>query len=192
MILFRNRITERLKPSRSCWSIPSLLALLLLPTSTLSAQNLLLTLSSDLPNSGVISTRSVDALSVTVASGSSISLAQSSGRDYRLEASGGFYWTQVQELPRDVEAVTLSPVQLDDGNVEVLIERRSKAGDREQNYQSTVIATPGEWVQLFGPARPASSSQSTVKTYGTSKPQTKIYGTKSAGGQSLYLKVATP
>lgn len=182
MILFRNRITERLKRSRSCWSIPSLLALLLLPTSTLSAQNLLLTLSSDVPNSGVISTRSVDALSVTVASGSSISLAQSSGRDYRLEASGGFYWTQVQELPRDVEAVTLKPVQLDDGDVEVSIERRSKAGDREQNYQSTVIATPGEWVQLFGPAGRSNQEKPSVKTYGTQR----------AAGKSLYLMVAAP
>lgn len=166
------------KYARGAWMV-LLLGLFLLPISPVSAQNLLLSLSSDVPDPGVISTRKVDALTVSVRSGSTVSFAESSGRDYRLEASGGFYWTQVQELARDAEAVTLKPVLLDDGDVEVLVERRSKEADREQSYQSTVVATPGEWLQLIGPASLAKHAKPAVKTYGTQR----------AAGKSLYLMV---
>ena len=102
----------------------------------------------------------------------------------------------MQELPRDAESITLRPVQLDDGSVEVLIERSSKTGDREQIYRSTVVAKPGEWVQLLGRVSPAAQSQTSGTTFGTSNStsasRVKLYGTQSAGGRSLYLNVATP
>lgn len=141
-----------------------------------SAQNLNLTLADQLPQSGVVSTRTMDGLSLNAASGERVSFAKRSGRDYRLQASGGFFWTQVQELPRDASAVAITPTLQDDGSVRVALEVFQKAADRERSYSSTLIAQPGEWLQLMG--TPASQQRGV-----------KVYGTQQVAGDNLYLLV---
>jgi hypothetical protein len=140
------------------------------------AQNLSLTLAGDPPRAGTITTARADSVSFTVASGHQISFARGSGRDYRLEAGGGFSWTQVQELPQDVETVVLTPVLLEDGSIEVAVSVSRKADSRQQSFSSTLIAQPGEWLQLFGPA-PQQARRS------------KVYGTQALSGNSLFLLV---
>lgn len=152
----------------------ALLSLLLSPL--LSAQNLSLTLSANPPRPGTISTARQDALTLSVLSGNRVSFARSSGRDYQLQASGGFFWTQVQELPMNADAVALTPVLQEDGSVEVAVEVSRKAGDRQQRYHSSLRALPGEWLQLFGPAA-------------TQPRGTRVYGTRQAAEDSLYLLV---
>lgn len=146
-----------------------------LPTIVWS-QNLRLTLASQPPTSGQISTRETSSLSLTVMSGSRVSFAKASGRDYQLQASGGFFWTQVQELPRDAQSIALTPTQQEDGSIEVQVEVSRKASDRLQSYRSTLLAQPGEWLQLLGPA--------------AQQPRgTKVYGTKTVSEDSLFLLV---
>lgn len=140
------------------------------------AQNLSLTLAGNPPSSGTISTAGAESLSFTVASGHRVSFARGSGRDYRLEAGGGFFWTQVQELPQDADAVTLTPVLREDGSIEVAVSVSRKADTRQQGFSSTLVAQPGEWLQLFGPA-PQHSRGS------------KVYGTQTLSEDALYLLV---
>ncbi|WP_439100775.1 hypothetical protein [Congregibacter sp.] len=82
--------------NKSLWV--GLLALCL--SGVVSAQNLFLTLANQPPTSGIVTTRDNSNLTLTVMSGSRVSFARASGRDYQLQASGGFFWTQVQEQPR--------------------------------------------------------------------------------------------
>lgn len=146
-----------------------------LPTLAWS-QNLRLTLAAQPPTTGQISTRDPGNLSLTVMSGSRVSFAKASGRDYQLQASGGFFWTQVQELPRDADSIALAPTVKEDGSIEVLVDVSRKAADRAQSYSSTLLAQPGEWVQLLGPA--------------TQQPRgTKVYGTQTVSEDSLFLLV---
>jgi hypothetical protein len=140
------------------------------------AQNLSLTLAGNPPRAGTITTAGTESLSFTAASGHQVSFARGSGRDYRLEAAGGFFWTQVQELPRDADTVALTPVLLDDGSIEVAVSVSRKADTRQQRFSTTLIAQPGEWLQLFGPA-PQHSRGS------------KVYGTQTLSEDSLYLLV---
>ena len=159
---------------------PKVLALVLLgmvwQASSVAAQNLVLTLASQPPTAGTISTRSPDQRSVTVAPGHSVSFARSTGRDYRLQASGGFAWTQVQEVPRDGESVRLTPSLREDGMIEVTVDQQRKSGTRTNSFRSTVIAQPGEWVSLIGAAN-------------TQPRNTKVYGTQGLSNDSLYLLV---
>ena len=141
-----------------------------------AAHNLLLTLASQPPVTGTISTRSPQQRSVTVAPGHSVSFARASGRDYRLQASGGFAWTQVQQVPMDGESVVLTPVLRDDGVIEVTVDQQRKEGTQLNSFRSTVLAQPGEWVPLIGPAD--------VQPRGS-----KVYGTQRLGDDSLYLLV---
>ncbi len=175
MILYRTARTL----GRRTGTVSFLLLASLLATTSAAAQNLRLTLAAEPPNSGVISTRSAQDISLLVASGNRVSFARSSGRDYQLQA-GGFYWTQVQELPRDADAVALTPTLQEDGSVEVQMDVSRKADTRQQSYSSTVMAMPGEWVQLLGPASTAGKN---VKTYGTRS---------ASAGESLYLLVEKP
>lgn len=156
------------------WLAPLLCVLLsgvALPTN---AQNLLLTLTTEPPQANVISTRSVDTQSVITAPGNRVSFARSSGRDYQLEASGGFFWTQVQEVPMESDFVALTPVAREDG-YEVTVEISRKDGTRRQQYTSTILAQPGEWTQLFGPL-PSSGGGTT-------------YGTQQLSNDALYLRI---
>lgn len=159
---------------------PKVLALVLLgmvlQASSVAAQNLVLTLASQLPAAGTISTRSPEQRSVTVAPGHSVSFVRATGRDYRLQASGGFAWTQVQEVPRDGESVMLTPTLREDGMIEVAVDQQRKSGTRTNSFRSTVIAQPGEWVALIGAAA-------------TQPRNTTVYGTQALSNDSLYLLV---
>lgn len=152
--------------------LPLLLASALAPLC--AAQNITLTLANSPPVQGTVSTRNVESMSMSVLSGSRVSFARSSGRDYRLQASGGFFWTQVQELPMDSDAVALTPVLREDGSLEVTIELARKFGVQEQRFNSTLVAIPGEWIRLFGPAETASRG-------------TRVYGTQTLDDDALYL-----
>ena len=132
----------------------------------LGAQNLMLTLSSAPPTPGVISTRSARDQTLLVSSGNTVSLARASGRDYRLEASGGFFWTQVQEVPEDSESLEITPTLQDDGSIEVGLTVAQKNGTRVQRFSTSVVARPGEWTQLLGPD---ATAQRGVRTYGTTR-----------------------
>ncbi|EAQ96697.2 hypothetical protein [Congregibacter litoralis] len=161
--------------SKALWS--ALLALCLFGTA--SAQNLFLTLANQPPTSGIVTTRDNSSLTLTAMSGSRVSFARASGRDYQLQASGGFFWTQVQEQPRDADSVALTPTVREDGSIEVIVDVSQKAGQRRQSYSSTLLAQPGEWLQLLGPA--------------AQQPRgTKVYGTQSVAAESLFLLVETP
>ena len=124
----------------------------------------------------MVSTRSVENLTLRALSGYPVSLSRSSGRDYQLQARGGFFWTQVQEVPLNAESVNLTPRLREDGTVEVSLAVARKEGDAMQSYSSTVLARPGEWVQLLGPARTEARS-------------TKVYGTQQLGDDALFLLV---
>jgi hypothetical protein len=149
--------------------------LVCLPLSA-AAQNLNLTLAEAPAVSGEVSTRDDDGLTLSVISGQRVSFARSSGRDYQLQAGAGLFWSQVQEVPRDADAIALTPVVLEDGSVEVLVEVSRKSADRQQRYISTLLAQSGEWLRLLGPAAQPSRD-------------TKVYGTQSLTEDSLYLLV---
>lgn len=157
--------------------IPHLGALFLIAfVPAIGAQNLSLTLAVNPPRPGVISTASRDSLVLTVSSGSRVSFARSRGRDYRLQASGGFFWTQVQEIPGNVDAVTLTPTLVDDGSIEVRVEVARKNADRQQSYSSTVQAAPGEWIQLFGRTQ-------------EQRRDSRVYGTQNTSQDTLFMRV---
>ncbi|MFK7828332.1 MAG: hypothetical protein AB8B57_01010 [Congregibacter sp.] len=152
------------------------LVLLTLLPAIAGAANLRLTIASQPPSTGSISTRSVGNLSLNVASGKRVSFARQSGRDYRLQASGGFAWTQVQEVPQQMDGVAMTAELRDDGSVDVSVEVSRKDGARRQNYSSSITAQPGEWIQLYGPAE-------------SSSPDTQVYGTQRVSEDSLWLLV---
>lgn len=160
--------------SRSFSIIAFLLALI---TPSIAAQNLRLTLAAQPPAVGTISTRAANRLSLTTLSGHSVSFAREQGRDYTLQAGGGFSWTQVQEVPQDADVVSIKPVVNEDGSVEVSVDVARKQGTSQQSYRSTVLAQPGEWVQLFGPS-PSTAARGV-----------KVYGTQQVSAESLYLLV---
>ncbi|WP_439105564.1 hypothetical protein [Congregibacter sp.] len=119
-----------LPASQSKLCAGALAILLSLPGLALS-QNLYLTLASQPPTSGVISTKDSDTLTLTTISGGRVSFARASGRDYELQARGGFFWTQVQEQPRDADSVALAPTVLEDGSIQVVVDVSQKL-DRRQ------------------------------------------------------------
>jgi hypothetical protein len=151
-------------------------ALLLCLALPVQAQNLSLTLAGNPPSAGTITTAGAESLSFTVASGHQVRFTRGSGRDYRLQAGRGFFWTQVQELPQDADAVALTPVLLEDGSIEVAVNVSRKADSRQQSFDTTLVAQPGEWLQLFGPAPQHSRGITT-------------YGTQTLSEDSLYLLV---
>ena len=160
-------------------SLLSALSGLLLFCAPVWSQNLYLSLANQPPVSGQFSTRDQQNLSFTVMSGSTVSFARSNGRDYRLQAGGGFFWTQVQELPRDADSVMLAPTLQDDGSIQVVVHVPRKADQQQQSYSSTLVAQPGEWLQLLGPAnqQPRGST---------------IYGTQTVAQDTLFLLVESP
>jgi len=150
-------------------------AVLLVSAGTV-AQNMTLTLSAAPPTPGLISTRNTNDQTMLVLSGHTVSLARASGSDYRLEARGGFYWTQVQEVPRDSESLEISPILREDGTIEVSLHVMHKNGTQMRHYSTTLVAQPGEWTQILGPVEDA-------------KRGVRTYGTKKANAESLYLRI---
>jgi hypothetical protein len=140
------------------------------------AQNLTVTLASQPPASGTVSTRDADSLTLLVMSGETVSVARARGSDYRLSAGGGFFWAQVEEVPLDADSVALTPRLRDDGSVEVALAVARKDGKRQQRFQSTVLLMPGEWTRLLGEADVAFRG-------------TRVYGTRQLSRDSLFLKV---
>ncbi|MEM9758858.1 MAG: hypothetical protein AAF933_06475 [Pseudomonadota bacterium] len=126
-----------------------------------------------------MSTRQANELSLVAAPGNTLSFARAEGREQRLVAGGGWFWTQVEDVPLNAESLEMTPRLLEDGNVEVSISVARKEGTGLQRFSSTVIAIPGEWTQLYGP-----SSAAAATTGGA-----KVYGTQSVSGDSLYLRV---
>lgn len=141
------------------------------------AENLTLTLASQALDANILSTASSQSVSLTVQPGQTVSFARQSGRDYRLQAGGGFYWTQVQELPRDAEFIAITALEQSDTQLELAVEVSHKQGTRLQQYSSTISAEFGEWVQLYGPA------QNQIAASGT------VYGTQQGVQESLFLRV---
>ena len=137
-------------------------------------RNLSILLASQPPQSGVISTKSADQLSLLVQSGSTISLAESSGRDYQVRAGGGLHWTQVQQVPANQESVVMTPTVQADGSVSVALDIVRKQGASLRQYSVTLVAVPGDWIQVLG------ASQRNGAT---------SYSTRQVGGESLFLKV---
>ena len=150
--------------------------LLLLPAASVMAQNLVLSLASQPPAAGLVSTRDTQSLSLIAMSGATVTVARSSGRDYTLRSGGGWYWTQVEEVPLNADSVALTPRLREDGSIEVAVAVSQKEGTRQQRFSSTVLAMPGEWVRLMGPADAQPRS-------------TRVYGTRELAGETLYLRV---
>lgn len=136
--------------------------------------NVSILLASGLPHAGVLSTGSREPASLIVQSGQTIALAQSSGHDYHLSAGSGLYWTQVQQVPANRESLVMTPTLQADGAVQVVVDIARKQGSGVQRYSVTVVAQPGEWVQLLG----AGASEGS-----------RVYSTRQASDDSLYLKV---
>jgi hypothetical protein len=149
-------------------------------TVPVRAQDLLVTLAEQVPRPGTHTTASAsprDAISLRGRSGSRLAFTRGSGSDYRLRAGAGFFWTQVEEVPRDADRVILTPVLLEDGSIEVSVDISRLDGTRRSSYASTVTVQPGEWTQLFGPA----------PQHGTGA---RVYGTATVGTEdALYLRV---
>lgn len=171
------------------------LALFLLPLAAVSADepagsaaadeapaaapgNLTLTVSSAPPplREGVASTRDPQVLSVVTMVGETVTLALSSGRDYTLGASGGWFWTRFDALPEQAEFVQLTPRRLADGTLVVKVEQSRKEGTRLRRFTSTVAAARGEWTRLWGPAE--ATEQRVLR-----------FGTRTLSGDALYLMV---
>lgn len=156
-------------------AVPALLAQLL-ASSWVHAQTLQLTLASEPPAPGRHSTLDIGVSTLAVASGQRVALSQSRGREFRANGSVGLLWTQVQEVPRDRDAVALTPVLEEDGSVTVQVEVYRKRSDRADSFSTAINVLPGEWTQLYGPALLTSRN-------------TRVYGTQQAGEDSLYLYV---
>ncbi|MEL7045260.1 MAG: hypothetical protein AAGL66_09590 [Pseudomonadota bacterium] len=156
--------------------IPLVLISALSMSSAAQAQNLLLTLSAQPTVRGTVSTRQANELSLVAAPGNTLSFARAEGREQRLVAGGGWFWTQVEDVPLNSESLEMTPRLLEDGNVEVSLSVARKEGTGLQRFSSTVIAEPGKWTQLYGPSSAAAGGA-------------KVYGTQSVSGDSLYLRV---
>ena len=146
-------------------------------TQEAPAQDFLLTLASEPQNRSTISTRSGQTLTLRVSNGETLSFARSRGRDTRLESSGGFFWTQVQEVPRDAETIRLTPSRASDGSVSLAIARTEKRGDRTQSISTTVRSRRDEWTLIYG-------------TLAAGGPGVTSYGTRRGTGESLYVRLS--
>lgn len=158
-------------------------ALLLFVMQAASAQNLTLTVSAAPPVRGVVSTASRDDRRLVVASGQTVSLTRSSGIEQRRRAGGGWFWTQIEDVPRNAEHITVTPRLREDGSIEARIEVLRKEGSRENRFSSVLMLQSGEWTELFSSGAGAGAGSA------TSPRGTKTYGTATTAGDSLYLRV---
>ena len=156
--------------------LTALLLLLLVPAGYSAAQDMLiLTLASTPPDGGLRTASGTSPQSLRVVAGNTVTMQRAEGRDYRLQG-GGLFWTQVQELPRNADSVTITPTLREDGGILVDIDVARKVDSRRQSFRSRLLAQPGEWLQVFGPsdAPPSGSTR---------------YSTRGLSDESLYLMV---
>mgnify|MGYP006273613169 FL=1 len=161
---------------RRSLALPTIVLALIVSSSPLAAQNLRLQLAPRPVPASSLSLRG-EALQLTVQSGAAVHFSRARGRDYRLRAGGGLTWTQIEEVPRSAESMTLRPLLRDDGSVEVAVSVTRKQESQLRSFSSTLQLQPGRWQRLYGPAGAA--------------PGTRVYRTPDAPGDSLYLRVDT-
>jgi hypothetical protein len=88
-----------------------------------------------------------------VLAGNTVKLQSQQGERYQAQA-GGWYWTQVQQVPAQANAVSITP-QLQGANVSLEIAIYRQHNDRSSSYSTTVTGALGEWLQLLGPEHAA-------------------------------------
>lgn len=137
------------------------------------AQPFTIMLASRPPADGRYSTAG-DILSLTVSSGERVTLANERGRDYALRSASGFFWAQVEQVPRDADAVSILPTLREDGSLDVQVEQINKTGDRQTRFASTVLIEPGQWIRLYGPPVAASLGTRVYSTR-TERPEDSLY-----------------
>ena len=164
--------------SRGLTALPAAV-LLWLMVQAASAQNLTLTVSATPPGRGQVSTASRDDRTLVVASGQTVSLARGSGLEQRRRAAGGWFWTQVEDVPRDWERIVVTPRLLEDGSIEASIESERREGTRLQSFRTVLSLQAGEWTELFSTGAGAAPAPRGTKTYGTA----------ATAGEALYLRI---
>jgi hypothetical protein len=115
-----------------------------------------------------------------VLAGNTVKLQSRQGERYEAQA-GGWYWTQVQQVPAQANAVSITP-QLEGENVSLDIVIYRQRNDRNSTYSTTVAGALGEWLQLLGPEH-------------ASAPGARVYSAGSTAGsaqfhpQGLFVRV---
>lgn len=110
-----------------------------------------------------------------VVDGGTATLQVESGRHYEVRATG-WRWSQVQEVPANVDAVQVTPrVEGEQVTLQVMVFQQKQ--DRRYSYSTTTAGRRGEWLQVLGPGE---------------QPGAKVYGTKAGVGQApvLYIRVS--
>lgn len=139
-----------------------LMALLLTSFSALAGDMLTLDFAQKSPSKAkVYGTRTQShTASISTRAGERVIMSQQSGSDYQLQGSGyGWAWTQVQEIPRDMTSLAVTPT-VNDGQVTIEVEYSSKDGSDVQIYNGTVSGNLGQWIVLLGGSESAGSSVS--------------------------------
>jgi len=126
------------------------LVMIVWPGGVASAQELLLlTLSQDGHTNSAKSYGTKAPTTLTVLEGNKVILQNSSGKDYRLQASqSGWSWTQVQQVPREMTYIAVTP-QLQGTTAQLEVEYSNVDGDNATSYTSTVKGELGEWIPLL-------------------------------------------
>lgn len=163
---------------RALTALPAAL-LLWLVMQPACAQNLTLTVSATPPGRGLISTAGRDDRTLVVASGQTVSLVRGSGLEQRRRASGGWFWTQIEDVPRDLERIVVTPRLLEDGSIEASIDSLRREGTRLQSFRSVVSLQAGEWTELYSAGTGSAPSAQGARTYGTA----------ATAGEALYLRI---
>jgi hypothetical protein len=154
-------------------------ALLWLLAPAVFAQNLTLTVSATPPGRNMISTAGRNDRALVVASGQTVSLVRESGLEQRRRANGGWFWTQIEDVPRDAERLVVTPRLLEDGSIEASIESLRREGTRLQSFRTVLSLQAGEWTELFSAGTGAAPDPGGGRTYGTA----------AAAGEALYLRI---
>jgi hypothetical protein len=110
-----------------------------------------------------------------VIDGGTVTLQLESGRHYEVRA-GGWRWSQVQEVPANVDAVQVTP-HVDGGEVTLDIMVYQQEEDRRHSYSTTTRGSLGEWLQVLGPV---------------AKPGVKVFGAGAGNrqGRELYIRAS--
>lgn len=115
-----------------------------------------------------------------VLAGNTVKLQSQQGDRYQAQA-GAWYWTQVQQLPAQANAVSITP-QLDGDTVRLEVYIYRQHNDRNSTYSTTVTGVLGQWLQLLAPEA-------------ATTPGTRVYSAGSSGGtaqlhpRGLFVKV---
>ena len=111
-----------------------------------------------------------------VVDGGTVTMQVESGRHYEVRATG-WRWSQVQEVPANVDAVQVTPrVEGETVSLDIMVYQQDQ--DRRYSYATNTGGPLGEWLQILGPA-----VRQGVKVFGAS-----------AGGSAreLYIRVSAP